>query len=89
MKVKENRYFLILYVYPARIYYPICFHIMWAWDYTPSAHGRAKPITAAQLRRMREDYARAENLSKEVLEVEKKEQEELKSKMNNLLEDIF
>ena len=38
---------------------------------------------------MREDYARAENLSKEVLEVEKKEQEELKSKMNNLLEDIF
>ncbi|EKD44338.1 MAG: hypothetical protein ACD_71C00174G0002 [uncultured bacterium (gcode 4)] len=62
---------------------------MWAWDYTPSASGRAKPITKAQLRKMQEDYARAEALSKEVLEQEKKEQEKVGREMNDLLGNIF
>ena len=62
---------------------------MWAWDYTPASTGRAKPITKAQLRRMQEDYARAETLSKEALEIEKKEQEKINREMNDLLEDVF
>ncbi|MDD2891981.1 MAG: hypothetical protein PHQ95_03370 [Candidatus Gracilibacteria bacterium] len=62
---------------------------MGAGDYTPSASGRAKPVTKAQLRRMREDYARAEELSKEALELEKKEQEKASREMNDLLGDVF
>lgn len=62
---------------------------MWAWDCAPSASGRAKPITKAQLRKMQEDYARAEALSKEVLEQEKREQEKASREMNDLLGDVF
>lgn len=62
---------------------------MWAWDYAPSASGRAKPITKAQLRRMQEDYARAEALSKEALEQEKIEKERVSREMNELLGNIF
>lgn len=62
---------------------------MWAWDYTPSSTGRAKPITKAQLRKMQEDYVRAEMLSKEVLEQEKKEKERAGREMNDLLGDVF
>jgi len=38
---------------------------------------------------MQEDYARAEALSKEVLEQEKKEQEKVGREMNDLLGNIF
>ncbi|MDD5376793.1 MAG: hypothetical protein PHH16_01620 [Candidatus Gracilibacteria bacterium] len=62
---------------------------MGAGDYTPSSSGRAKPVTKAQLRRMQEDYARAEALSKEALEQEKKEQEKASREMNDLLGDVF
>ena len=62
---------------------------MWAWDYTPSSHGRAKPITKAELKRMQDDYARAEAVSKEALEEEKKEQERASREMNLLLGDVF
>ena len=62
---------------------------MWAWDYTPSSTGRAKPITKAQLRKMQEDYARAETLSKEALEQEQREKEKASREMNDLLSDVF
>lgn len=38
---------------------------------------------------MQEDYARAEMLSKEVLEQEKKEKERAGREMNDLLGDVF
>jgi hypothetical protein len=38
---------------------------------------------------MQEDYARAEVLSKEVLELEKKEQERASREMNDMLGDVF
>lgn len=38
---------------------------------------------------MREDYARAEELSKEALELEKKEQEKASREMNDLIGDVF
>jgi hypothetical protein len=62
---------------------------MWAWDYVPSASGRAKPITKAQLRRMQEDYARADALSQEWLELERIEKEKAAWEMNDLLWDVF
>ena len=62
---------------------------MWAWDYTPASSGRAKPITKAELRKMQQDYARAEKLSKEALELEKKEKERASREMNDLLGDVF
>ncbi|MDD2916523.1 MAG: hypothetical protein PHH70_01625 [Candidatus Gracilibacteria bacterium] len=62
---------------------------MGAGDYTPSASGRAKPVTKAQIRRMQEDYARAEALSKEVLKQERQEQEKINHEMNDLLSHIF
>ncbi|MDD5197593.1 MAG: hypothetical protein PHN60_01895 [Candidatus Gracilibacteria bacterium] len=62
---------------------------MGAGDYTPSASGRAKSITKAQLRKMQEDYARAEEIAKEALEQEKKEKERASREMNDLLGDVF
>jgi hypothetical protein len=38
---------------------------------------------------MQQDYARAEELSKEVLEKEKIEQEKASREMNDLLGDVF
>jgi hypothetical protein len=62
---------------------------MWAGDYTPSSTGRAKPITKAELRRMQEDYARADLLSQEALAQEKLEQEKASREMNDMLGDVF
>jgi len=38
---------------------------------------------------MQQDYARAEKLSKEALELEKKEKERASREMNDLLGDVF
>lgn len=62
---------------------------MWAWDYTPASNWRAKPITKAELRKMQQNYARAEEFSKEALELEKKEQENASREMNALLGEVF
>lgn len=62
---------------------------MWFWDFTPSASGRAKPVTKAQLRKMQADFARADEIAKEALEKERIEKERASREMNDLLEDVF
>jgi hypothetical protein len=57
---------------------------MWFWDFSPSARGRAKPITKKELQKIQESFVHADEiarLSREKEEIEKqkadKELEEL------------
>jgi hypothetical protein len=43
------------------------------WDYTPSASGRAKPLTKKQLEKAKKAYEKAESITKTVKELEKQE----------------
>jgi len=46
-------------------------------------------VTKAQLRKMQEDFIKAEAIAKEALEQEKREQEKVNREMNDLLGDVF
>lgn len=81
-RVATNRYFLEHYL-------NITILFMWAWDYTPSSSGRMKPVTKAQLRKMQQDFARADEISKEVLKQEESEKEKVSLEVDGLLTDAF
>lgn len=59
------------------------------WDYTPASHHPKKPLTKAQLKKMQEAYASADEIVLKVKDLEWKEQsqiqEELEKNIQNLL----
>lgn len=62
---------------------------MGAWDYTPSSSGRMKPVTKAQLRKMQDNYARAQSIAEQTILQEKKEQEKISIEVDDMIENVF
>ena len=48
-----------------------------------------KPVTKAQLRKMQADFAEAERIAAETLEIERREKEKASREMDDLLGDVF
>lgn len=61
---------------------------MWFWDYTPASHSYKKPITKKQLRKMQENFSRADEITKQVREMEEKEKASL-GDLDDLISDVL
>jgi len=68
----------------------IIFHIfsMWAGDFTPSARGRAKPITKKELQKIRESFVHADEIAHKAREMEEVEKQWADKELEDLLADI-
>lgn len=50
---------------------------MWYWDHVPTgSNHRKKPLTKAQIRKIQENYSKAEEISKKIKEAEELEKKE-------------
>lgn len=59
---------------------------MWYWDYTPSwGHHSKKPLTKAALKKIQENYKKADEITQQIQEAEKLEKE----KNINILTNLF
>ena len=53
---------------------------MWYWDYIPTwSHHVKKPLTKAQIKKIQENYMKADDLSKKIKESEEREKNENKN----------
>lgn len=62
---------------------------MWFWDFTPASHSYKKPITKAQLKKMQDNFAKADVISKEIRLKEEEEKKIALNEMDDLLSDII
>ncbi|EKE29891.1 MAG: hypothetical protein ACD_2C00079G0008 [uncultured bacterium (gcode 4)] len=62
---------------------------MWFWDFTPAAHSYKKPISKKELRKLQENYAMADEVSKKARELEAEEQKNASAEMDDMLDDIL
>jgi len=61
---------------------------MWFWDFTPSAHGRAKPITKKELKKIQESFIHADEIAKKAREKEAIDKQNADKELEDLLSDI-
>ncbi len=58
---------------------------MWYWDYTPSwGHHNKKPLTKAALKKIQENYKKADEITQKIQEAEKLEKQENINILTNL-----
>lgn len=58
------------------------------WDFTPSARGRAKPITKKELRKIQESFVMADEIAKKAREKEEIEKKKADKELEDMLLDI-
>lgn len=62
---------------------------MWYWDFAPpSGHHAKKPLTKAQIKKLEQAYKNADKISSEVKELEKQEQEKIRTETEDILKLI-
>lgn len=61
---------------------------MWYWDFIPAGHSYKKPVSKKDLKRMQENYQKADEIVKEVREYEKEEQKKASQEMDDLLDSL-
>ena len=58
---------------------------MWYWDYIPSwGHHSKKPLTKAALKKIQENYKKADEITQKIQEAEKLEKQENINILTNL-----
>ena len=61
---------------------------MWFWDFTPAAHSYKKPVSKKELRKLQENYSKADEISKKARELEENEQKKASQEFDDLLNSI-
>lgn len=63
---------------------------MWYWDYIPS-HGnhQVKPLSKSELKKLQEQYAKADIISEHVRQLEQEEKKKNKDHLEKSLDSLF
>lgn len=63
---------------------------MWYWDHFPSgAHHKKKPLTRRQIAKMKENYAKAEDIIEHVKRLESEHEDTKKDDIKKNLDTLF
>ena len=62
---------------------------MWAWDFTPPSSWRYKKISAKDLKKMKENYEKAGQISQQAIEEEKKYKNKAQNELDGLIDEIL
>lgn len=63
---------------------------MWYWDFIPSGNNhKKKPLTKAQLQKIREAYAQADAITEHVKKLENAEKEKKEKELEKSLNSLF
>ncbi len=62
---------------------------MWFWDFAPASHSYKKPVSKKELKRMKDSFKNADEISKKARELEEKEMDLAKKELDDMLWDIM
>lgn len=62
---------------------------MWYWDFTPQASGRFKKASRKQIEKMKESFARADELEKQAKKLEAEHKENIEWKIDEMIDEIL
>lgn len=61
---------------------------MWYWDFTPASHSYKKPVSKKELKKLQENYSKADEISRKARELEQEEQKKASQEIDDLLDSI-